>query len=438
MNIRRSIITVGKKLDDASKSTFGMIVGLLSLATVVYSGLKYLCSVAFEAGGSKALLTAAAAVCLLVFVILCYWVHHLVGEYLNAKAARDEAASVDYKFSAPEDSASVKKLLMRLNIDLGAIDSKNPVFVSADSSASQNYLPLADFFGDKSLSGDFECTPLKGADKIGKVILQVAFIPVDKAGNIPLILRMPEYHPSARIEKPEFTFVSFSPVPRHYENAFDLLDCYNREVASKPDAFAEYGIFLSKVPKKNASGEKKYVYYLFWVFLSRYDVMFVKNGALDWDVADVLFPARPGSKGCHFTKDHDPIIHAATPDKFSCIVDRSKYPSQDPVLNTIVSDTIFPVESVAYSKGEKISKRFYLDMTKAAFKGVEKSILRSLSGKMDFTKGFNWKEPMPQESEPLQRCKQELSDGENAQKLFKKAVAVNGLEEHMCATNFKT
>ena len=337
-----------------------------------------------------------ASVAILFAGALLLGIYILLKKLVDARIMIEEASSFDYKFCADIKSQSVGRLLSRLNVSLDRIDANAPVAIKP---GDKRFISLDDFFSDTgaNYSSDFNCMPMKSSDKIGKIILQVSFVPVDCNGNTPLILRMPDQHSSARVEKPEFTFVSFSPVPRRYGNSFDLLTCYNREVSSTPSAFAEIGMYLSRVDKKDKRMKSVLgsVYYLFWVFAARYDdISFLKDGRLDKDSCRRAFAPVGANHGLLFTKDHDEIIHAMPVKDLSSAADckiRDTDKCTDKTLGTILSDRRFKIFRSGRS-GTGKARRMSFDMTKAKMKGVEKCIAKELSSCDNVSSAFTWED----------------------------------------------
>ena len=335
---------------------------------------------------------ALSSLAILAIGSLLLGIYCLLKKLAEAKVAIDEASSFDYKFCADSGSSSVKRLMERLNLSLDSIDTKTPVSIAPGDG---RFLSLEDFFsGDKGdFAADFSCMPMKSKDKLGKVILQVSFVPMDCNGNTPLILRMPDQHSSARVEKPEFTFVSFSPVPRRYKSDFNLLDCYNREVGSRPSAFAEIGMYVSRVDKKEKATKRVIgsIYYVFWVFVARYaQVSFCKpDGSLDREVCAKTFASSNGTKGLMFTKDHDEILSALQVKELSSVISCNVFRG-DKRLAEVLSNRRFVLKRPTRSGSGK-PKCMNFDMTRARMKGVESRIVKDLSSCADVASAFVWK-----------------------------------------------
>lgn len=334
---------------------------------------------------------ALSSLAILSIGCLLLGIYCLLKKLAEAKVAIDEASSFDYKFCADRESSSVKRLMERLNVSLDSIDSKTPVAIAPEDA---RFLSIEDFFSGTNgdFAADFRCMPIKSKDKLGKVILQVSFVPMDCNGNTPLILRMPDQHSSARVEKPEFTFVSFSPVPRRYKLDFNLLDCYNREVGSRPSAFAKIGMYVSRVDKKDKKTKRVIgsIYYVFWVFAAKYaEVSFCKpDGSLDIDACEKTFASSSGTKGLMFTKDHDEILYALQVRELSSVISGNALRG-DKRLAEVLGNRRFVIMRPARN-GTGKPKCMSFDMTRARMKGVESRIAKDLSTCADVASAFVW------------------------------------------------
>lgn len=236
----------------------------------------------------------------------------------------EKAMAFDYKMYASIESESVSAILRHCSWDLDKLHNKEVKHIDVRDA---NYISLKTLLDGGTVYGSsFQCRPVRNDEKWGKCIIQVSFIPMDRDGNIPIILRMPNAHSRDAVmrslketgaQKPKFTFVSFSPVPMCFGKSFDLLGCYKREVPNRIDesqfAFAEVGCTM----KYECEGTSRRIY-LFYVIAVHYqNICFIcKDGSLDMNVIKGLFavdPAAPQDEVKFFRKDHDVIIAAASP-----------------------------------------------------------------------------------------------------------------------------
>ena len=242
----------------------------------------------------------------------------------EARLAAEKAMAFDYKMYASIESESVSAILRHCSWDLDKLHNKEVKHIDV---RDDNYLSLETLLDGGTVYGSsFQCLPVRNDEKWGKCIIQVSFIPMDMDGNIPIILRMPNAHSrdavmrglkETGVQKPKFTFVSFSPVPMGYRKSFDLLECYKREVPNRIDksqfAFSEVGCTM----KYECEGTSRRIY-LFYVIAVHYqNICFIgKDGSLDLCVIKRLFavdPVAPQDEVKFFRKDHDVIIAAARP-----------------------------------------------------------------------------------------------------------------------------
>ena len=242
----------------------------------------------------------------------------------EARLAAEKAMAFDYKMYAPIESESVSAILQHCSWDLDKLHNKEVKHIDVWDA---NYISLKTLLdGGTAYGSSFQCLPVRNDEKWGKCIIQVSFIPMDRDGNIPIILRMPNAHSrdavmrglkETGVQNPKFTFVSFSPVPMCFGKTFDLLGCYKREVPNRIDesqfAFEEVGCTM----KYECDGTSRRIY-LFYVIAVHYQsICFIgKDGTLDMNVIKGLFavdPAAPQDEIKFFRKDHDVIIAAASP-----------------------------------------------------------------------------------------------------------------------------
>ena len=306
---------------------------------------------------------ASGFVLLTAFILyLIYWfLCHYKKTQLDSAAKR--ASQFDYKYCSEIMASGIHKFLCgesACNIDLDSLSSEDPIFIPFSEDSSK-YRKASDFYSDDEIMKSFECRPLKNRDKENKCILQVLYIPSDADGNVPVILRMPDQHTSAGEDKPKFTFVSFSPVPRRYGAKFDALDCYRREVPSAPMRLDEYGMALSKQGSS---------YYLFHIFFARYDHLhFVRNGVMDRSVVEEVFSVGDGKM---FAKDHDEILHATTFKNLYRAVTRQT--CEDEFLKRLMKGG--RTKFTRLEEGKPYIT-FSFDLSKAEFKGIEKKIVET-------------------------------------------------------------
>ena len=230
----------------------------------------------------------------------------------------EKAMAFDYKMYAPLDSESVSRIFQHYGWSIDPLSDREVRLVGAQE---DKYIGLAQLLAsDSPYGGDFRCLPVRNDDKWEKCIIQVSFIPIDRNGKIPIILRMPLAHSrdaELHSRKAKFTFVSFSPVPIRYEKPFDMTTCYQREVPNRVEdsefSFDEIGCTM-----KYESKEGKRRIYLFYVVAVHYPAIGFtdENGSLDMAVMKRLFavdPDAPPEKLKFFCKDHDVIVAAASP-----------------------------------------------------------------------------------------------------------------------------
>lgn len=272
-------------------------------------------------------------------------------------SASKRASQFDYKYCSDIHAPGIFRFLCeKSGYDIDLQNLKDPFIIR---SSDQRYCSAIKFYANEHIMESFACIPLKNENKTDKCILQVLYIPIDVNGNVPVILRMPDQHSSAGEDKPQFTFVSFSPVPQRYGATFNIMDCYHREVPSTPSRLEEYGMALSKQGSS---------YYLFYIFFARYDdFCFIKNGKLDYAVMKRVFS---GEYGKMFAKDHDEILHATT------------FKNLYKAITQQLCDDDFLVRLMAQKKRKFIRIEngkpyitFKFDLSKAQFKGVEKKIV---------------------------------------------------------------
>ena len=242
----------------------------------------------------------------------------------ETRLAAEKAMAFDYKMYAPIESKSVSAILQHYGWNLNKWHNNEVKHIEF---RNDSYISLETLLDDSTKYGaDFQCLPVRNDEKWGKCIIQVSFIPRDRDGNIPIILRMPNAHSRDAVmkghmvaggAKPKFTFVSFSPVPMRYGKLFDMRGCYQREVPNRVDesqfAFDEVGCTI----KYECEGTSRRIY-LFYVIIVHYqNFCFIgEDGSLDLDAIKELFavdPAAPQDKVKFFRKDHDVIIAAASP-----------------------------------------------------------------------------------------------------------------------------
>ena len=306
----------------------------------------------------------------------------------EAKLLAEKAVAFDYKMYAPIDSSSVSAILQSYNWDL---DPKHNGPVNLMDVQDKRYIKLEDLLDDTVYGRDFQCLPVRNEDKWEKCIIQVSFIPTDKNGNIPLILRMPYAHARdvvLQMENPikaKFTFVSFSPVPIRYNKIFDYAICYQREVPNRIDR-SQYSFDEIGCAMKYESKDGKRRLYLFYVIAVHYPtISFVdENGALDMDVIRQLFavdPNAPSEELKYFRKDHDVIIAATIPNNiynaFSRDGNREALPKS---LRSLFDNTDYVVKSmqrdVVRGKNEIFEDHF--DLSKGKLGEVELAYIQGM------------------------------------------------------------
>ena len=191
------------------------------------------------------------------------------------------------------------------------------------------------------------CKLISPKAKKGKCILQGMFVPMDKDNNTLLIKRLDEYHKTlfednlellsqAQSRKTLYSFVSFSPLPDRFSQAFIPDDAYHREVkhSSCPYELAFQGLVLRKLKRKSL--EELNSYYLMIVYTVKYtNETFSANSSAptkestNWKTVEKIFACSDPAQ-CHhlttkfrktyfntrtndtffFEKDHDEICQA--------------------------------------------------------------------------------------------------------------------------------
>ena len=135
-----------------------------------------------------------------------------------------------------------------------------------------------------------------------KYIIQCLFVPIDKNGKTLLIRRKKENHGSIFFGSTlgNVSFISFSPVPNHYNENFIADDAYHREVYDNPRFHKEISPFAVSM-RRNISGNN----YLFLIYKVKYEVEFNE------ETIPKIFGERDSEgnlkKGCFFQKNHDYI-----------------------------------------------------------------------------------------------------------------------------------
>lgn len=220
------------------------------------------------------------------------------------------------------------------------IDTKDVASPFVNQAAAEFCTSLnEDGFKQLLNSENVTCRNLNAGSKIGKVILQCSFIPVDGNGNTIIIQRRAENHASIFKKvrswwKKIYSFISFSPVPDGYNRKFDdILSCYAHEVPVEsvaPSEFKFVGIIYNrrgggKIKKSFLPWRKsnpvrakldECIRYIFVVYLVKYPKLhFVgNNGKPNWNDINLAFAKSSKqtsrSKDRFFLKDHDYIVGA--------------------------------------------------------------------------------------------------------------------------------
>lgn len=258
----------------------------------------------------------------------------VINAYLFGRLLKGAANSTaDYKVICD-------KLPPALQDEIGKIDKANPYV----NQAAANLCSELDEKGFKDLlnSDKVKCRNLNAESKIGKVILQCSFIPVDEKENTIIIQRRAENHESIfkkvhRWWKTIYSFISFSPIPDGYNQKFgEILSCYAHEVPVNEDVglsennFTFVGIIYNRrgggkvnkpfLPWRKSNSVQanlgECIRYIFVVYLVDYPKLnFVDdNGKTNWTDINLAFSKTPEkksrSKDRFFLKDHDYIVGA--------------------------------------------------------------------------------------------------------------------------------
>ena len=281
---------------------YGSWASILGLLIAVYA-LKD------ERGNVAFIIATLAFVVLSGLSVFAYKVYR---KEKNAELDAYKAALFDYKFCAPIDSPRVRKLLGRYGVNFGKIKELQGEYSQFFPANCGGYLKAERFFSSPSYSDDFVCKFVRNGDKSRKVILQFSFIPMDRDGYIPLILRLKHFSSAQLNRNLKFGFVSFSPIPFKFGDEFSVEKCYYREVPPnvKPANFEELGFMIRRVKDGRI--------YLFFLFVVHYDCRFRKPGTreIDWETVNKVFLTSKEEEGKpkeYFYKDHDPIITVQTP-----------------------------------------------------------------------------------------------------------------------------
>jgi len=293
-----------KWFSDSRISELGSYASIASIVVAVIGVIEaYLSGKNIQNGGLYLYYTMF--IFALLIILSCY-VNIL---YREKKAQMDAeiASRWDYKFYAPNESESVKAIFDHYGLD---IDRLLPNQVVSFRKSDNHYISPGCFFShDNDFIKDFSCLPVREMDKSQKCILQVSFIPEDREGNIPIIVRSPSHHFSTNDLKAPLRlgFISFSPVPLSFNIPFDLKRCYYREVPDRiePTAIEDIG-FVFKKDSRN----RIYLFFLCRVIYGKSHFR-SSDGKVDWETVDNIFlneTSESGKVKQYFKKDHDSII----------------------------------------------------------------------------------------------------------------------------------
>ncbi len=303
-----------------------------------------------------------------------------------------DAQSFDYKFYASQTSGSFNALLTEY--DVNAIEEGRPRCICA---YDKKYVKVENFFkGENKLSKDFHCLPVRTGEKRKGCCLQISFVPMDKDGNVPLILRLPTNHGRAAMSKHKkndfFTFLSFSPVPMKFNSPFSISECYYREVPRPRDEqedhfprFVEVAMLLQKISDNR--------YYHFYVIIAKYDKLsFVTNEMPNWELLCDLFAPKDESPEEHFTdtkshsvrffvKDHDPILYVAPAKSlYHAFCENHNVTSDSPILKKIPKEYVYRVGNRHRTHKIKLSNPKYQKVEETILELISNS--RSLSSQL--------------------------------------------------------
>lgn len=311
----------------------------------------------------------------------------LLGE--KARLEAQKSASFDYKMMTPIDSVSFEHLSEiwreKCRIDIRQMKIGDVRFCPSDRDGYVSIRELLD--PDQGWNSSFSVAPMRNADKKGKCIVQVSYIPMDEDGKMPIILRMPHCHSSdvaiEDVQKAKLTFVSFSPVPLLYKRPFDVEECYHREVPDRyiqgvARKFEELGMAVRRA--------KDETYYLFYVFAVKYaGCSFADDrGNLNLLVVNKIFsPSANGETGDveYFVKDHDKIVAAATATDIDYVIgSKENQGNASPWLRELFANKDYAViTKVRDHSGDVVAEfRDRFDMTTADLGAVEKKIIQKL------------------------------------------------------------
>ena len=332
----------------------------------------------------------------ILLVVAYYKIHCAILEIKDAH-------SFDYKFCATTNSKSVARLI-------DAFDNEatinHPVFLQKGK--DKKYIPPHDFFSPSNKDNfftDFKCIPVKEKDKGAYCFAQVSFIPIDENDNIPLILRLPVNHSSVaknilNKDPTSFSFLSFSPVPMRYKNAFSLNDCFHREVPNQEThpALDDIEMILQK--------RSDNIYYFFYIILARYEGSFLQDdNKPNWKRLEQLFALEKSGmtneeltdpknrqKIKFFQKDHDPIVHVAslkTLYNYFCLDGTGKANLSDKEKQDIKNLAKALETAYKYELTSKLKINRSISLFKVKFMPVEKDVISRLATKRKQNKSYS-------------------------------------------------
>lgn len=274
-----------------------------------------------NAQGVENVVKPIAILCALIVVALSLWVLLLLfknrNEHLKERTLIYRSTRFDYKYYAALGAGNVVDAGL-VNLFKTSYCETNQIRVIrlTENSAIRS---AADFF-KSDLGSHFRCLPVREDQKRNMCIIQMLYVPEDEEGNIPLIIRMPEYHPTETVREPEtpmLSFISFSPVPQQYGQEFSIEECYYREVPRsdcRTVSFRERYVIMRRDTYNRL--------YVFFVVSVKYnDARFLKSDpdgtrCPNRETLARLFGSplyKKPDDPRYFLKDHDEIIYAATP-----------------------------------------------------------------------------------------------------------------------------
>ena len=219
-----------------------------------------------------------------------------------------------------------------------------------------------------------KCRKIFSGDKAGKCFIQCMFVPLDGNNDTLRIKRLDAFHPTLYSKnksragkcagkRSENTFISFSPIPDHFGQAFDPIDAYHREVNPASGVEPEvrfHGLVLRKIGAADAGKNQSPAsphYFLMLVYSVKYDVLFSQQ-----QIAAIFSSSSQARRGnmsrlgrfwhklfhntadrdkpLYFEKDHDDIVGSISWKDLNRTVYSSGDGKENPLDNTAEEEII--------------------------------------------------------------------------------------------------